>query len=135
MHVAARGRLAVVAMLALFGTTGALQDAANVLSDVERALGAADLTSIQYSGTGFTAALRADCAGTGVVVSQVCPGPVATELYLKGKSQADLDVAASRSPLGRLGQPDDIAHVIAFLASGDGRWINGQTILANGGFV
>ncbi len=54
MAFGARTRLAVVAMVALLSATGASQDARNVLSDVARTLGAAELKSVQYSGTGFT---------------------------------------------------------------------------------
>ena len=54
MRLASRVRLAVVAMLVLFGTTSALQDAGKVLNDVARTLGAAELQALQYSGTGFT---------------------------------------------------------------------------------
>src|SRR5688572_23694611 len=54
MARASRVRLAVVAMVALFGTSAALQDAGKVLNEVARTLGAAELKSIQYSGTGFT---------------------------------------------------------------------------------
>lgn len=79
--------------------------------------------------------LSKELRGRRITVNAVSPGPVATELYLKGKSQADLDLAASRSPLERLGQPEDIAGVIAFLAGEGGGWINGQTMVANGGFV
>jgi 3-oxoacyl-[acyl-carrier protein] reductase len=60
---------------------------------------------------------------------------VATELFLNGKSQAQLEQAAQMAPLGRLGQPDDIAGVVSFLAGPDGAWVNGQVLRANGGSV
>ncbi|TDE52803.1 SDR family oxidoreductase [Nonomuraea mesophila] len=67
-----------------------------------------------------------------VTVNAVAPGPTATELFFEGKSQQVIDRIAGLSPLNRLGTPEDIAEVVAFLA-GPGRWINGQVVFANGG--
>ena len=72
--------------------------------------------------------------GRDVTVNAVAPGPTATPLFLDGKPQPVIDHLASMSPLGRLGEPDDAAEVVAFLA-GPGRWINGQTIFSNGGVI
>lgn len=79
--------------------------------------------------------LAKELGGRGITANAVAPGPVATGLYLKGKTPAELEAAAARSPLGRLGEPDDIAGAVAFLASPQGGWVNGQTILINGGFI
>ena len=68
-----------------------------------------------------------------VTVNAVAPGPVATELFLAGKSPALVESIAKSIPLGRLGAPDDIAAVVAFLAGPDGGWVNGQVLTANGG--
>ncbi len=68
-----------------------------------------------------------------VTVNAVSPGPVETALFMTGKTEAQIEAAKARSPLGRLGQPDDIAGVVAFLVGPDGGWVNGQVILANGG--
>ena len=65
----------------------------------------------------------------------VAPGPVATELFLTGKSQELIDRLARMNPMERLGTPEDIASTIAFLVGPDGGWINGQTLRANGGMV
>ncbi|WP_158807376.1 SDR family oxidoreductase [Beijerinckia sp. L45] len=70
-----------------------------------------------------------------ITVNTVAPGPVATELFLNGKPQALVDTITKTIPLGRLGQPDDIAAVVAFLAGPDGGWVNGQVLRANGGSV
>ena len=56
-------------------------------------------------------------------------------MFLEGKDQEVLDRLANAVPLERLGTPDDIAAVVAFLASTAGHWINGQTIHANAGIV
>ena len=69
----------------------------------------------------------------GVTVNAVAPGPVATELFLTGKSEELIQRLTNDIPLGRLGQPDDIARVVSFLASPESGWINGQVVKANGG--
>ena len=68
-----------------------------------------------------------------ITVNAVAPGPVATELFLGGKSQELVDSMVQAIPLGRLGEPDDIAPVVSFLAGPDGGWVNGQVLRANGG--
>jgi len=73
--------------------------------------------------------------GRRITVNTVAPGPTATDLFLDGKPQELVDQLARLAPLERLGQPDDIAGVVAFLAGPDGAWVNGQTLRANGGIV
>lgn len=82
----------------------------------------------------LTGVLAKEMRGRGVTVNAIAPGPVATDLYLTGKSETMISEAAARSPLGRLGQPDDIASMVSQLVGQAGGWINGQTILVNGGF-
>ncbi len=76
--------------------------------------------------------LARELRGRNITVNAVAPGPTATALFLDGKPQELIDRIAAEPPLERLGQPEDIAEVISFLA-GRGRWINGQVIYANGG--
>jgi 3-oxoacyl-[acyl-carrier protein] reductase len=73
--------------------------------------------------------------GRGITVNAVAPGPTATGLFLDGKDQATVDAIAKAAPLERLGEPEDIAAVVAFLAGPDGGWVNGQVLRANGGVV
>jgi len=68
-----------------------------------------------------------------ITVNAVAPGPVATDLFLDGKDSAQVNALAKTIPLGRLGQPEDIASVVSFLASPGSQWVNGQVIRANGG--
>jgi len=63
----------------------------------------------------------------------VSPGPTDTELFSQGKSEDQKQRFAQMAALGRLGQPQDIADVVALLASDDSRWITGPNIRANGG--
>lgn len=81
----------------------------------------------------LTQILAQEMRGRSVTVNAVAPGPVATELFLHGKSPELIDRMAKMNPLERLGQTEDIARVVAFLAGPEGGWINGQTIRANGG--
>jgi 3-oxoacyl-[acyl-carrier protein] reductase len=70
-----------------------------------------------------------------ITVNAVAPGPVDTPLFTNGKEQGQIDAIRKMNPLGRLGEPDDIALVVSFLAGPDGRWINGQVLRANGGVI
>jgi 3-oxoacyl-[acyl-carrier protein] reductase len=74
-------------------------------------------------------------ARPGITVNAVAPGPTATDLFLNGKSPELIDRLAKMNPLERLGQPEDIAAAVAFLAGPTAAWINGQTLRANGGMV
>ena len=80
----------------------------------------------------ITLTLARELRGRDVTVNAVAPGPTATALFLEGKSDELIDRIAAEPPLERLGRPDDIAGVVAFLA-GPGRWVNGQVVYANGG--
>ncbi len=82
----------------------------------------------------MTLIVARELRGRDITINAVAPGPTATALFLDGKDQATIDRLASAPPLQRLGQPDDIASVVAFLA-GPGRWINGQVIYTNGGII
>jgi 3-oxoacyl-[acyl-carrier protein] reductase len=68
-----------------------------------------------------------------ITVNAVAPGPVVTDLLLAGRSAELLQRLTNDIPLGRLGQPDDIARIVSFLAGPDSAWVNGQVIKANGG--
>lgn len=81
----------------------------------------------------FTHIFAKELRGRGIKVNAVAPGPVATELFLNGKSEEQIQQFAKMPPLERLGQPEDIASVVAFLVSPNGSWINGQILRANGG--
>lgn len=76
-----------------------------------------------------------ELGGRGITVNAVAPGPVETGLFLDGKSEADVQRMAGMAPKKRLGRPDDIAGVVAFLASPQAAWVNGQVVRANGGIA
>ena len=82
---------------------------------------------------GLTRVAAKELGAKGISVNCVAPGPVETELFLRGKSPELLEQLANYSPFGRLGQTDDIAEVVSFLCSPAARWVNGQVIRVNGG--
>jgi len=84
---------------------------------------------------GLVHVLNNELRGRNITVNAVAPGPVATELFLKDKSQAQIEQFIKLAPLERLGKPEDIANVVSFLAGPDGAWVNGQVLRANGGFA
>jgi 3-oxoacyl-[acyl-carrier protein] reductase len=83
----------------------------------------------------ITQVLAKEVRGRNITVNAVAPGPTATDLFLKGKPQEVLDRFAKMAPLERLGQPSDIADVVAFLAGPDAAWVNGQVLRVNGGII
>ncbi|MBC2151855.1 SDR family oxidoreductase [Listeria innocua] len=82
----------------------------------------------------LTLILARELRGKDITVNTVAPGPTATPLFLTGKDDETIENLAKATPLERLGQPDDIAETVAFLA-GPARWVNGQTIFTNGGLA
>ena len=83
----------------------------------------------------YTSILAKELRGRSITVNAVAPGPVATELFFEGKSDEQMARLANLNPFGRLGEPEDIARVVAFLLSAEAGWVNGQVIRANGGMV
>jgi 3-oxoacyl-[acyl-carrier protein] reductase len=83
----------------------------------------------------FTRVLCKELKGRNITVNCVAPGATATEQWRKGKSEELLQTIANLSPLNRLGTPEDVAGLVAFLVSPQGEWINGQIIRVNGGFA
>jgi 3-oxoacyl-[acyl-carrier protein] reductase len=80
----------------------------------------------------LTRSLSKEVGVRGITVNAVSPGPTETELFVTGKTPEQIDFFSKQSAFNRLGRPDDIAEVVAFLASESSRWISGQNIRANG---
>lgn len=83
----------------------------------------------------LTQVFAKEMRGRNITVNAVAPGPVATELFLQGKTEEQIQTFAKMPPLERLGQAEDIARVVSFLVGPDSTWVNGQVLRANGGLV
>jgi 3-oxoacyl-[acyl-carrier protein] reductase len=83
----------------------------------------------------LTRSLCKEVGQRGIRVNSVAPGPTDTELLSSANSEDRMKMYASMTPLGRLGQVEDVAGVVAFLAADEAGWVNGQTIRVNGGLV
>jgi 3-oxoacyl-[acyl-carrier protein] reductase len=83
----------------------------------------------------FTKVAAIELGGRGITVNCVSPGATDTDLLRSANPAEALEQVPTVTPLGRLGTPEDIADVVAFLAGPDSRWITGQNIPATGGLL
>lgn len=83
----------------------------------------------------MTKILSKDLATKGIAVNAIAPGPTATDLFLKGKSEQVLKTIAGFNPYNRIGTPEEIADAVVFLSSPESRWIAGQIVRVNGGMA
>ena len=95
-------------------------------------MGQVNYSTAKAATIGFTKALAQEGASKGITVNTVCPGYTATDM-VKKIPIVHLDKIKSTIPVGRLGEPEEIARCITFLASYDSGFITGSTITANGG--
>ncbi len=125
----------------------AMQYAAAHLRDYGRIITISSLsTALPEAGAGlycaskaalelFTAVLAREVAARGITVNAVSPGATDTEL-LHTENPADaVDTYIRLTPMGRLGRPEEIANVVAFLAGPDATWITGQNLRVTGGLI
>jgi 3-oxoacyl-[acyl-carrier protein] reductase len=83
----------------------------------------------------LTRVFSKEVGNRGINVNSISPGPTNTELFTKGKPQEVIDRLASLSAFNRIGEPEDIAKLVVFLAGDDAKWITAQNIGANGGMA
>jgi 3-oxoacyl-[acyl-carrier protein] reductase len=124
-----------------------LQEAARRLpNDGRIVVIASSTTAMPYAGSATYAGAKAaaelyarvlakEVGVRGITVNAVSPGPILTEAARAAGSLVRFDTALKMTPLGRLGEPEDVADVVAFLATHEARWITGQNIRAGGGLV
>lgn len=80
----------------------------------------------------LTRVFAKEVGNRGINVNAISPGPTNTELFTKGKPEEVINRLASLSAFNRIGEPDDIAKIVTFLASDEAKWISAQNIGANG---
>jgi 3-oxoacyl-[acyl-carrier protein] reductase len=92
--------------------------------------------AISKSGiNGMTRALAVELAPHGILVNGLAPGYIATDMTIRNNSPEEIDSIRTKIPTGRLGTPEEIAEIAAFLCSAANGLITGQTILADGGYT
>jgi 3-oxoacyl-[acyl-carrier protein] reductase len=105
----------------------------STLNTVRPAPGIAPYAASKGALEQLTAVTARELGGRGITVNTVSPGATDTDLLRGTNPVAALAQVAGMTSLGRLGEPSDIADVVAFLAGPDGRWLTGQNLHANGG--
>ena len=81
---------------------------------------------------GFTKALARECAAKGITVNSIAPGYIATDM-VKAVSDEVMEKIVAQIPVGRLGDPSEIARAVCFLAAEQSGFITGETLSVNGG--
>lgn len=94
--------------------------------------GQANYSAAKAGDLGFTKALAQEGARAGITVNAVCPGYIGTEMVMAVPEKVRESIIA-QIPVGRLGEPEEIARCVVFLASDEASFITGSTISANGG--
>ncbi|MFC5736871.1 beta-ketoacyl-ACP reductase [Sinirhodobacter huangdaonensis] len=94
--------------------------------------GQANYSAAKAGDIGFTKALAQEGARSGITVNVICPGYIATEMVMAVPEKVRESII-STIPVGRLGEPEDIARCVVFLASDEAGFITGSTLTANGG--
>jgi 3-oxoacyl-[acyl-carrier protein] reductase len=116
------------------GEGGSIVNVSSVVSRITPP-GSSVYTATKSAVDGITGVLAKELGPRKIRVNSVNPGMVATEgTHSAGIIGSDFETwAVSTTPLGRIGQPEDIADVVVFLASDDSRWMTGESLIASGG--
>jgi len=126
--------LAIQEAIKHFGPDGGtIVNISSVVSTLSPA-GSAVYNATKSAVDGITRTLAKELGPRKIRVNSINPGPVETEGTRSAGVEAQFDAFAALTPLGRVGQPDDIAPAVVFLASVDSGWITGETLNVSGGF-
>jgi len=129
------------------GTFFACQQAATRLAEGGRIINLSSSTTVRIMPTygayvatkgaveQLTRSLSKELGPRQITVNIISPGPTDTELFKTGKTPEQIQFFARQAAFGRLGQPEEIADVVAFLATDAAKWITGQNIRVNGGIA
>ena len=96
-------------------------------------MGQANYSAAKAGEIGFTKALAQESAKSGITVNAICPGYIATDMVKAMPKDVLEKNILPLVPLGRLGEPEEVARCVIFLASDDASFITGSTLTANGG--
>jgi 3-oxoacyl-[acyl-carrier protein] reductase len=83
----------------------------------------------------LTRVLAKDLGRRNITVNTISPGPIGPDAYFVGKSEQMVEIQSKLAPAGRLGKPEEVANVVAFLASNESQWVSGQNVSVNGGMT
>ena len=126
-------QVTAAAMIAA-GTGGRIVNMSSMAAKVGGA-GQSHYAASKAAVAAFTRACAEELGPYGITVNCVCPGYVLTEMGAATRTEADIAAWSSRSPLGRLGEPADVAGMVAFLAGPDGAYVTGQALNLTGGML
>ena len=130
-------RFALIAMIAAKTQNAAIVNMSSSMAGWDVLAGGAGYASTKHAVLGLTKVAAFDVARYGIRVNAVCPGVIETTLGVPAEDQASYQAGierfANRIPLRRIGQPEDVAGLVAFLASDDARHITGVGYLIDGG--
>ncbi len=98
-------------------------------------IGSVNYTASKAGMIGLTRHVAREVAAHGIRVNAVCPGPTDTQMVRGLLNEAEISLVAAKVPMQRLGRPEDVAGVIAFLASADSEYVTGACLDVNGGLL
>jgi len=113
---------------------GRIINIASIWSEISKS-GRASYSASKAGVLGLTRALSAEYAKYNVLVNAVSPGFIATELTYQSLSEHEIQTLCQQVPIGRLGKPEEIANLVAWLASTENTFVSGQNIIIDGGFT
>jgi NAD(P)-dependent dehydrogenase (short-subunit alcohol dehydrogenase family) len=128
---------AVVRIMITQKTGGAIVNMGSSMAGWDVLSGGSPYTASKHAVVGLTKVAALDCAPYGIRINAVCPGVIQTTLGVPAADKAAFEAStkrfSDRIPLRRIGQPEDVAATVAFLASDDARHLTGSELLIDGG--